>query len=359
MEHHQGLPDYSKQNFGKGHNQRNIDEHQNTFNTPTSPKSPTDQKFVALSDEEGPLQTPHHNASNLISLQPVPVKRLCSKRNSMHHQSAATLPGCDQITLDPPSPQHDSVHCDDQCFLPLPPMQYQDNGMTHQKPVRHFNDEVSANTHGEAAQKGYADTEGDPWEVHQGQGVSTDQKTHPVPSQRAAYAMESVCETEAPQMTQTQVHQLYQTSQTKLEQGQHNLNQHGYIVIQNPSTHCDTSTDITDPSTSSIKQRSEKPVAPPRTSPKPKLQHQSHVEEAIERPLPMLHRRSSRKVHERIQAVQKMLGMGSSNGDSSDHPIDQSPPVPKDEVDHLQPRLAATKVQSENLEDLYVTSTRL
>ena len=46
-----------------------------------------------------------------------------------------------------------------------------------------------------------------------------------------------------------------------------------------------------------------------------------------------------------------------------DHPIDQSPPVPKDEVDHLpdhlQPRLAATKVQLDNLEDLYVTSTRL
>lgn len=281
----------------------------------------------------------------------------------MHRQSATTLPGYDQITPDPSNPQQDSVHCEDQCGLPLPPMQYQDNGMTLQKPVRHFNNEMSDSKHSEAAQKGYTDTEGDPWEVYQGQGVSTDQKTHPVPSQRATHAMESFRETEAPQMTQTQVHQLYQSSQndeTKLDaQGQLYLDQQGYIVIQNPSTHCDTSTDITDPSTSSIEQRSDKPVAPPRTSPKPKLQHQSHVEETIEGPLPVLHRRSSRKVHERIQAVQKMLGMGSSRGDSSDHPIDQSPPVPKDEVDHLQPRLAATKVQVDNLEDLYVTSTRL
>ncbi|XP_030854072.1 uncharacterized protein LOC100892550 [Strongylocentrotus purpuratus] len=363
MEHHQGFPDVSEQNFGKGHDQGNIDEYHNTFSTHTSPRSPTDQKFAALSDEARPLQTLHQNASDLISLKPVPVKRLCSKRNSMHHQSAATLPGYDQITLDPPSPQHDSVHCDDQCCLPLPPVQFQENGMTHQKPVRHFNDEVSDNKHSEAAQKGYTDINGHPWEVHQGQGESTDQKTHPVPSQRAAHATESVCETEAPQMTPTQVHQLYQSSQneeTKLDaKGQHNLNQQGYIVIQNPSTHCDTSTDITDPSSSFIEQRSDKPVAPPRTSPKPKLQHQSHVEEATEGPLPVLHRRSSRKVHERIQAVQKMLGMGSSNADSSDHPIDQSPPVPKDEVDHLQPRLAATKVQLDNLEDLYVTSTRL
>ena len=111
----------------KGHHQGNIDEHHNTFNMHVSPKSPTDQKFVALSEEERALHTPHQNASNLIRLQPVPVKRLCSKRNSMHHQSAATLPGCDQITLDPANPQQDSVHCEDQCGLPLPPMQFQDN----------------------------------------------------------------------------------------------------------------------------------------------------------------------------------------------------------------------------------------
>lgn len=215
--------------------------------------------------------------------------------------------------------------------------------------------------------------------------VSEDLQIHPLqvrplPPQRSAHTVfgqESVWETEAVQMNQTQIHQLYESSQSNQIspdlQGQPNPDITGYIVLQDPQMpqgHSVTDSQmpkvqsVTDPQMNQVQsvtdhdhaksithKQQEKPAMP--ACPKPKLQRQKRVEETSQRPHPPVpHRRSTRRVHERIQAVQELLWEDSS-----------IPVSPNDEVDHLQPRRAASSApnpaQVDNIKDMYVASTRL
>ncbi|XP_041482064.1 uncharacterized protein LOC121429187 [Lytechinus variegatus] len=420
MEHHP-LPDVLQENLGDVNEHGFIGEQHSTFHIVASAKGHTDQPFGSSVNEATPLQTSHQDmTSGQIVLKPVPVKRKCNRQSSPHRQ-CAPHPSYDQVRPNPINPNQDANHCVDLDGLPLVPIQHQENRMPHQKPVRHFGSEIGDTNIGqniEAVQSGGTDTEDYHLLAHQQREVSADRKTHPglpieekihpIPNQRSAYAIgihvkstyhERVWDTEGPQVTQHQIHQLYQPSRSDNSrsdpQEQLNLNQQGRVNTQAPSIEDNPSTGTCDQSIiKSIQRLPNKPVASPRLSLKRKLQRQSNVAEvpvvqppvvyqrsnivkapevlpqlvhgrsnvvAAEVPSPVIHRRSTRrKVHEHIQAMQQMLWMEASDIDGSDLGIDRSsPPDPQDEVDHLQPRLAVTKGKVDNLQDLQITSTRL